>query len=34
MAVQASQEAGLQKVSHLVGGIAAWVKAGGPIEKV
>ena len=34
MAVQASQEGGLENVSHLVGGIAAWIEAGGPIETV
>ena len=37
MAVQASQRAqggGLENVSHLVGGIAAWIEAGGPVEKV
>ena len=37
MAVQASQRAqggGLENVSHLGGGIAAWIEAGGPVEKV
>ena len=34
MTVHASQRAGLENVSHLIGGIAAWIKAGGPIEKI
>ncbi|MEE8172328.1 MAG: MBL fold metallo-hydrolase [Alphaproteobacteria bacterium] len=34
MAVQASQDGGLENVCHLLGGIAAWIETGGPIEKV
>ncbi len=33
MAVQTSQALGIEDACHLVGGIDAWVKAGGPIEK-
>jgi len=33
MAVQASQETGLENISHLIGGIAAWIEAGGPIQR-
>ena len=33
MAVESSQEMGLENVCHLVGGIDAWAKAGGPIEE-
>ena len=33
-ASQASQGAGLESASHLVGGIAAWIEAGGLVEKV
>jgi glyoxylase-like metal-dependent hydrolase (beta-lactamase superfamily II)/rhodanese-related sulfurtransferase len=33
MAVEASQENGLENIRHLIGGIAAWVEAGGPILK-
>ena len=32
LAVQTSHELGLDNVCHLVGGIDAWVKAGGPVE--
>ena len=32
MAVQTSRALGLDEVCHLVGGIDAWVKAGGPLE--
>ena len=32
MAVQAAQEAGIASACHIQGGIAAWKKAGGPIE--
>ena len=34
MAVQASQDSGLENIRHLIGGIAAWIEAGGPIEKL
>ena len=33
MAVESSQECGLDNVCHLIGGIDAWRKAGGPIEQ-
>ena len=33
MAVQASKDRGLENIRHLIGGIAAWVEAGGPIQK-
>lgn len=33
MAVQASQQEGLENIRHLIGGIAAWIEAGGPLEK-
>ena len=33
MAVEASHESGLDNVRHLIGGIAAWAAAGGPIQK-
>ncbi|MBT5037394.1 MAG: MBL fold metallo-hydrolase [Rhodospirillaceae bacterium] len=33
MAVQASKDSGLENIRHLIGGIAAWVEAGGPIQK-
>lgn len=33
MAVQASQDAGLENIRHLIGGIAAWIEAGGPVQK-
>ena len=32
MAVQASQDAGLKNIRHLIDGIAAWIDAGGPIK--
>ncbi len=32
MAVQASQDSGLENIRHLIGGIAAWIEAGGPIQ--
>ncbi|MCH8194256.1 MAG: rhodanese-like domain-containing protein [Planctomycetes bacterium] len=32
LAVQASRDAGLDNVCHLVGGIDAWIEAGGPVE--
>ncbi len=33
MAVQAAQNAGIESVHHLQGGLAAWKEAGGPIER-
>ena len=33
MAVESSQECGLDNVCHLIGGIDAWREAGGPIEQ-
>jgi sulfur dioxygenase len=33
MAVQAAQEAGLASARHIQGGIDAWSKAGGPLER-
>ncbi len=33
LAVQASREAGLTEVCHLVGGIDAWAAAGGPVDE-
>ena len=33
LAVQTSQAMGLENVCHLVGGIAAWDEAGGPLER-
>ncbi len=33
MAVQTSREIGLDNVCHLVGGIDAWAKVGGPVDK-
>jgi rhodanese-related sulfurtransferase len=33
LAVQTSQGMGLENVCHLVGGIDAWRKAGGPLEQ-
>jgi rhodanese-related sulfurtransferase len=33
MAVQAAQDAGLLSACHIEGGIDAWKKAGGPVEK-
>jgi rhodanese-related sulfurtransferase len=33
LAVQTSQGMGLENVCHLVGGIDAWKKAGGPLER-
>ena len=33
LAVQASREAGLANVCHLVGGIDAWTATGGPVDK-
>jgi sulfur dioxygenase len=33
MAVQAAQEAGLPSARHIQGGMDAWSKAGGPIER-
>ena len=33
LAVQASREAGLANVCHLVGGIDAWAATGGPVDK-
>ena len=32
MAVTAAQEAGIGSACHIEGGIAAWKKAGGPVE--
>jgi sulfur dioxygenase len=32
MAVTAAHEAGIASACHIEGGIAAWKKAGGPIE--
>ena len=32
MAVTAAQEAGISSACHIEGGIAAWKKAGGPVE--
>ena len=34
MTVHAWQGAGLENASHLIDGIAAWIKAGGPIELI
>lgn len=34
MAVEASRGGGLENVCHLLGGIAAWIESGGPVEKV
>ena len=34
LATQAVQEMGLEPVCHIDGGFEAWVKAGGPVEKV
>ena len=31
MAVEAAKEAGLENVASVVGGIKAWMKAGGPV---
>lgn len=33
MAVQAAQDAGIESVRHLQGGLAAWKAAGGPVER-
>jgi rhodanese-related sulfurtransferase len=33
MAVQAAQNAGLDSVHHLQGGLAAWKEAGGPLDR-
>ncbi len=33
MAVHASEENGLANIRHLIGGIAAWIEAGGPVQK-
>ena len=33
LATQAVQRMGLKPVAHIAGGFAAWVKAGGPVEK-
>ena len=33
LATDTAQKMGLQPVSHIEGGLGAWVKAGGPIEK-
>jgi rhodanese-related sulfurtransferase len=33
LAVQASQEQGIDGCSHLAGGLDAWAKAGGPLER-
>ncbi len=33
LAVETSQAMGLSNVCHLVGGIDAWEKAGGPLER-
>ncbi len=33
MAVQAAQDAGIESVHHLQGGLAAWKAAGGPVER-
>jgi rhodanese-related sulfurtransferase len=33
MAVQAAQEAGLASARHIQGGVDAWSKAGGPLER-
>lgn len=33
LAAQTAMEMGLQRVSHLAGGFAAWKQAGGPVEK-
>ena len=33
MAVHASQETGMVNIHHLVGGIVAWIEAGGPVQK-
>jgi sulfur dioxygenase len=33
MAVQAAQDAGLSSAAHVQGGIDAWKKAGGPLER-
>ncbi len=34
LATKAAQDMGLAPVAHVIGGFAAWQKAGGPIEKV
>jgi glyoxylase-like metal-dependent hydrolase (beta-lactamase superfamily II)/rhodanese-related sulfurtransferase len=34
MAVQAAQDAGLQAAFHIQGGLDAWKKAGGPVERL
>jgi rhodanese-related sulfurtransferase len=33
MAVQAAQDAGLKTACHIAGGIDAWKKANGPLER-
>jgi rhodanese-related sulfurtransferase len=33
MAVQAAQDAGLKTACHIAGGIDAWKKANGPVER-
>jgi len=33
MAVQAAQDAGLASAAHIQGGIDAWKKAGGPLQR-